>query len=42
MSSAQFVTSSPAPGVLHYEVPDMKASAEGREQEKTTAVYLKQ
>jgi hypothetical protein len=26
----QFVISSPAPGVLHYEVPDMKASAEGR------------
>jgi len=25
-----FVISSPAPGVLHYEVPDMKASAEGR------------
>jgi hypothetical protein len=26
----EFVISSPAPGVLHYEVPDMKASAEGR------------
>jgi hypothetical protein len=25
-----FVISSPAPGVLHYEIPDMKASAEGR------------
>ena len=26
----EFVISSPAPGVLHYEIPDMKASAEGR------------
>lgn len=26
----QFVISSPAPGVLHYDVPDMKATAEGR------------
>lgn len=26
----QFVITSPAPGVMHYEVPDMKASAEGR------------
>jgi hypothetical protein len=26
----EFVISSPAPGVLHYGVPDMKASAEGR------------
>jgi hypothetical protein len=26
----EFVISSPAPGVVHYEVPDMKASAEGR------------
>jgi hypothetical protein len=26
----EFVITSPAPGVLHYEVPDMKASAEGR------------
>jgi hypothetical protein len=26
----EFVISSPAGGVLHYEVPDMKASAEGR------------
>jgi hypothetical protein len=26
----EFVISSPAPGVLHYEVPDMKAHAEGR------------
>jgi hypothetical protein len=26
----EFVISSPASGVLHYEVPDMKASAEGR------------
>jgi hypothetical protein len=26
----EFVISSPAPGVLHYEVPDMKATAEGR------------
>jgi hypothetical protein len=26
----EFVISSPGPGVLHYEVPDMKASAEGR------------
>jgi len=26
----EFVISSPAPGVLHYDVPDMKASAEGR------------
>jgi hypothetical protein len=26
----EFVISSPAPGVLHFEVPEMKASAEGR------------
>jgi hypothetical protein len=26
----EFVISSPAPGVLRYEVPDMKAAAEGR------------
>jgi hypothetical protein len=26
----EFVITSPAPGVLHYEVPDMKATAEGR------------
>jgi hypothetical protein len=26
----EFVISSPAPGVLHYDVPDMKATAEGR------------
>jgi hypothetical protein len=26
----EFVISSPAPGVLHYEVPDMKVTAEGR------------
>jgi hypothetical protein len=26
----EFVISSPAPGVVHYEVPDMKATAEGR------------
>jgi hypothetical protein len=25
-----FVISSPAPGVLHYDIPDMKATAEGR------------
>ena len=26
----EFVITTPAPGVLHYEIPDMKASAEGR------------
>lgn len=26
----QFVITSPAPGVLHYDIPDMKATAEGR------------
>jgi len=26
----EFVITSPAPGVVHYEVPDLKASAEGR------------